>query len=310
MAKATRDAYGEALVELGAANKNIIVLDADLSASTKTNGFQKAYPERHFNAGIAEQDLVGVSAGLAATGKIPFASSFAVFETGRAFEQIRNSVCYPHLNVKLAATHAGITVGEDGATHQANEDISIMRSLPGLSVIVPADAAETKSVIKWAASYQGPVYIRLGRSKVPELFDDSYSLSYGKGVVLREGSDITIIAIGIMVAKALEAADKLAADGIQATVINMSTVKPIDASLISTWAAKTGAVITCEEHSIIGGLGSAVAEVLSEQCPTYLKRIGLCDTFGESGTPDELLEKYGLTAEHIVQEAKAIIAKK
>lgn len=310
MAKATRDAYGEALAELGAVNKNIVVLDADLSASTKTNVFKKAFPDRHFNVGIAEQNLIGVAAGLAASGKIPFASSFAVFATGRSFEQIRNSVCYPQLNVKIAATHAGITVGEDGATHQANEDVAIMRALPNMSVVVPADAAETKSIIKWAAEYNGPVYIRMGRSKVPELFDASYTFAYGKGVVMEEGTAVTIITMGIMVAKALEAAKTLAAEGIQAAVINMSTVKPIDADLIVTYAKKTGAVVTCEEHNIIGGLGSAVAEVLAEQCPTPMVRVGMNDVFGESGTPDALLEKFGLTAEHIAEAAKAVIKRK
>ncbi len=310
MAKATRDAYGEALQELGAVNKDVVVLDADLSGSTKTSVFKKAFPERHFNVGIAEQDLIGVSAGLAASGKIPFASSFAVFATGRCFEQIRNSVCYPQLNVKVAATHAGITVGEDGATHQSTEDVAVMRALPHMSVIVPADAAETKAVIRWAAEYKGPVYIRLGRSKVPEIFDDSYTFSYGKGVILREGAQVTIMAMGVMVEKALKAAELLAAEGIEATVVNMSTVKPIDAALIQKEAAKTGAIVTCEEHNIIGGLGSAVAEVLAEQCPTPLERVGLKDVFGESGTPDALMEKYGLTEGNIAAAAKRVISRK
>lgn len=310
MAKATRDAYGEALQELGAVNKDVVVLDADLSGSTKTSVFKKAFPERHFNVGIAEQDLIGVSAGLAASGKIPFASSFAVFATGRCFEQIRNSVCYPQLNVKVAATHAGITVGEDGATHQSTEDVAVMRALPHMSVIVPADAAETKAVIRWAAEYKGPVYIRLGRSKVPEIFDASYTFSYGKGVILREGAQVTIMAMGVMVEKALKAAELLAAEGIEATVVNMSTVKPIDAALIQKEAAKTGAIVTCEEHNIIGGLGSAVAEVLAEQCPTPLERVGLKDVFGESGTPDALMEKYGLTEGNIAAAAKRVISRK
>ena len=310
MAKATRDAYGEALAELGAVNNDIVVLDADLSASTKTNVFKKAFPNRHFNVGIAEQDLIGVAAGLAATGKIPFASSFAVFATGRAFEQIRNSVCYPRLNVKIAATYAGITVGEDGATHQANEDVAIMRSLPNMSVVVPADAAETKAIIKWAAAYDGPVYIRMGRSKVPDIFDDSYQYTFGKGIVLQDGVDVTLIAMGIMVAKAQEAAKQLEKEGISAAVVNMSTIKPIDAAMITAYAKKTGAVVTCEEHTIMGGLGSAVAEVLGECCPVPLTRVGMNDVFGESGTPDELLVKFGLTAEHIVQAAKAVIARK
>ncbi|MCI1822361.1 MAG: transketolase family protein [Megasphaera sp.] len=310
MAKATRDAYGEALAELGAVNDDIVVLDADLSASTKTSVFKKAFPNRHFNVGIAEQNLIGVAAGLAATGKIPFASSFAVFATGRAFEQIRNSVCYPRLNVKIAATHAGITVGEDGATHQANEDVAIMRSLPNMSVVVPADAAETKAVIKWAAAYDGPVYIRMGRSKVPEIFDDSYQYTFGKGIVLQDGIDVTLIAMGIMVAKAQEAAKELEKEGISAAVVNMSTIKPIDSEMLIACAKKTGAVVTCEEHTIMGGLGSAVAEVLGECCPVPLTRIGMNDVFGESGTPNELLVKFGLTAEHIVQAAKSVIARK
>jgi len=310
MAKATRDAYGEAFAELGAVNDDIVVLDADLSASTKTSVFKKAFPNRHFNVGIAEQNLIGVAAGLAATGKIPFASSFAVFATGRAFEQIRNSVCYPRLNVKIAATHAGITVGEDGATHQANEDVAIMRSLPNMSVVVPADAAETKAVIKWAAAYDGPVYIRMGRSKVPEIFDDSYQYTFGKGIVLQDGIDVTLIAMGIMVAKAQEAAKELEKEGISAAVVNMSTIKPIDSEMLIACAKKTGAVVTCEEHTIMGGLGSAVAEVLGECCPVPLTRIGMNDVFGESGTPNELLVKFGLTAEHIVQAAKSVIARK
>lgn len=310
MAKATRDAYGEALAALGAVNEDIVVLDADLSGSTKTSTFKKVFPDRHFNVGIAEQNLMGVAAGLAACGKIPFASTFAVFATGRAFDQIRSSICYPKMNVKIAATHAGITVGEDGATHQANEDVAIMRSLPNMSVIVPADAAETKAVITWASQYKGPVYIRLGRSKVPELFDDSYTFTYGKAKTLRTGSDVSIIAMGIMTDKALQAAEILAKEGIEAEVLNMSTVKPIDADAVIAAAKTCGAVVTCEEHSIIGGLGSAVAEVLVEHCPVPAQRVGLMDTFGESGTPDALLEKYGLTVDHIVVAAKQVIARK
>ncbi len=310
MGKATRDAYGEALKELGAVNKKIVVLDADLSKSTKTSVFKDAFPERHINVGIAEQNLIGTAAGLAAAGKIPFASSFAVFATGRAFEIIRNSVAYPKLNVKIAATHAGITVGEDGATHQANEDVAIMRAVPNMTVVVPADAAETKAVISWAAEYEGPVYIRLGRSGVSDIFDDSYTFEYGKGKELSQGTDVTIIAMGIMVAPALEAAAELSEKGISAGVINMSCVKPIDTELIVAAAKRSGAVVTCEEHNIIGGLGSAVAEVLGEHSPVPMQRIGLQDCFGESGTPKELLEKYGLTKGAIVAAAMQVISRK
>jgi len=307
---ATRDAYGEALAELGAVNENIVVLEADLSKSTKTSDFKKVYPERHFNMGIAEQNMLGVAAGFAAAGKVPFASSFAVFATGRAYDQIRNSIAYPNLNVKIAATHAGLTVGEDGGSHQMLEDIALMRALPNMTVIVPADGIETKQAVKAAAEYEGPVYIRMGRPKVPVLFGDDYKFEIGKGVVLKEGTDVTLVGTGIMVSKAVEAAELLAAEGISAAVVNISTIKPLDAELIIAQAQKTGAIVTCEEHNIYGGLGSAVAEVLVENCPVPMTRVGVADQFGESGLPDELLEKHGLTAANIAAQAKAVIAKK
>ena len=307
---ATRDAYGEALAELGAVNENIVVLEADLSKSTKTSDFKKVYPERFFNMGIAEQNMIGTAAGFAAAGKTPFASTFAVFAAGRAYDQIRNSIAYPNLNVKIAATHAGLTVGEDGGSHQMLEDIALMRALPNMTVIVPADGIETKQVIKAAAELEGPVYIRLGRPKVPVLFGDDYKFEIGKGVVLKEGTDVTLIGTGIMVSKAMEATELLAAEGISAAVVNISTIKPLDAELIITQAQKTGAVVTCEEHTICGGLGSAVAEVLVENCPVPMARVGVEDKFGESGLPDELLEKYGLSASNIAAKAKAVIAKK
>lgn len=306
---ATRDAYGEALRELGGINKDIVVLDADLSGSTKTGIFKKAYPDRFINVGIAEQNLVATAAGLATSGKIPFASTFAVFASGRAFEIIRNSVCYPKLNVKIAATHAGLSVGEDGATHQALEDLSIMRSLPNMVVLNPADAVETKQCIYKAAEYNGPVYIRLGRSKVPVLFDESYKFEIGKGIELRKGTDVALIATGIMVQKALTAAEELEKEGISARVINISTIKPIDKDIIIKAANETKGIVTIEEHSIIGGLGSAVAEVLVENKPTYLERIGTMDTFGESGDGNLLLEKYGLNIGNIIEKAKKVLAK-
>ena len=307
---ATRDAYGEALAELGAINNQVVVLDADLSKSTKTNDFKKVYPERFFNLGIAEQNLLGTAAGFAASGKIPFASSFAVFAVGRAYDQIRNSIAYPNLNVKIAATHAGLTVGEDGGSHQMLEDIALMRAVPNMTVIVPADGVETKQVVMAAAEHQGPVYIRLGRPKVPVLLGDDYKFEIGKGVVLKEGTDVTLIGTGIMVSKAMEAAELLAADGISAAVVNISTIKPLDNALITEMAQKTGAVVTAEEHNIYGGLGSAVAEVLVETCPVPMARVGVEDKFGESGLPDELLEKYGLTAANIAAKAKEVVAKK
>ena len=307
---ATRDAYGQALAELGATNDKVVVLDADLSKSTKTNDFKKLFPERFFIIGIAEQNLMGTAAGFAATGKIPFASSFAVFAVGRAYDQIRNSIAYPRLNVKIAATHAGLTVGEDGGSHQMLEDIALMRAVPNMTVIVPADGVETRQAVLAAAAYDGPVYIRLGRPKVPVLFGEDYEFEIGKGVVLRDGSDVTLVATGIMVSKAVEAAETLAAEGINAAVVNISTIKPLDDALLIAMAQKTGAVVTCEEHNIYGGLGSAVAEVLVENCPVPMTRVGVEDSFGESGLPDQLLEKYRLTVDNIVKKAKAVMARK
>lgn len=304
MGIATREAYGQALVEL-TKNEKVVVLDADLAHATKTIEFKKACPERFFDMGISEQDMVATAAGFAASGKIPFASSFAIFLAGRAFEQIRNSVCYPKLNVKIAATHAGVTVGEDGGTHQAVEDIALMRSIPNMVVLNPADDVEAKAAIYAATEYYGPVYIRLGRAATPTLHDENYKFEIGKGEVLKEGKDIAIIATGIMVAKALEAAEKLKAEGINATVVNIATIKPLDKELIIKVAKETGKVITVEEHSVIGGLGGAVCEVLSQELPTRTKLLGLNDTFGQSGTPDSLLEHYGLTVENIVNAAKS-----
>ena len=301
---ATREAYGKALVKLGKINDDVVVLDADLSKSTKTNDFYKAYPDRFFNMGIAEQNLVGAACGFAAAGKIPFASTFAMFATGRAFEIIRNSACYPKLNVKICATHAGITVGEDGGSHQSVEDISLMRSIPNMTVLVPADGVEAEKMIFAAAEYNGPMYVRLGRSAVPTLFDENYNFEIGKGVVLKEGNDATIIACGMMVNEALIAADMLKEENINVRVINMSTIKPIDTELIIKAAKETKAIVTAEEHSVIGGLGSAVSEVVSESNPIIVKKVGMNDCFGESGTPGELLEKYGLTAEKIVEKVK------
>lgn len=308
--QATREAYGQALEALGAANENVVVLDADLSKSTKTNLFQKKFPERFFDMGIAEQNMMGVAAGFAATGKVPFASTFAVFATGRAYDQIRNTICYPRLNVKIAATHAGITVGEDGGSHQALEDINLMRGLPNMTVLVPADGPEAYKAVMAAAAYDGPVYIRLGRSAVPTVTDPDADFVIGKGKLLREGTDVTLIACGMMVAVALDAAELLAAEGVNAAVIDMSTIKPIDRALICEWAEKTGVVVTAEEHNIIGGLGSAVSEMLALECPTPLEMVGVEDVFGESGTAAALVEKYGLTKEHIAEKAKKAIARK
>ena len=301
---ATREAYGKALVKLGKTNDHVVVLDADLSKSTKTNDFFKAYPNRFFNMGIAEQNLLGAACGFAASGKIPFVSTFAMFATGRAFEVIRNSVCYPKLNVKICATHAGITVGEDGGSHQSVEDISLMRSIPNMTVLVPADGIEAEKMIFAAAEFDGPTYVRLGRSAVPTIFGEDYNFEIGKGVVLREGNDATIISCGMMVNEALIAADMLKQENINVRVINMSTIKPIDTELIIKAAKETKAIVTAEEHSIIGGLGSAVSEVVSENYPVIVKKVGINDSFGESGTPNELLEKYGLTAKNIVEKVK------
>lgn len=310
MGKATREAYGNALAAVGAKNKNIVVLDADLSKSTKTNVFKEQFPDRFFNVGIAEQNLISVGAGLAAAGKIPFVSSFAMFATGRAFEQIRNAVCYPKLNVKVCATHAGITVGEDGATHQSLEDIACMRVLPNMTVVVPADEAETTSVIEWAANYQGPVYVRLGRAGVDDTTPAGYQFVPGKSQTLVEGADLTIIACGALVGPAVEGAKELAQAGISARVINMASIKPIDKDAIVKAAQETGAILTAEEHNVLGGLGSAVAEVVVQEAPVPMAFVGVQDTFGESGTPKELMAKYGLTAKDIVAAAKKLVARK
>ena len=308
---ATRDAYGQALVELGRENENIVVLDADLSKSTKTADFRKNYPDRFINVGIAEQNLMGMAAGLSTAGKIPFASTFAMFATGRAFEIIRNSIGYPKLNVKICATHSGITVGEDGASHQALEDISCMRTIPNMTVIVPADGVETKAAIHAVAKMDGPVYVRLGRLAAPTINDEAtYKFEIGKGIQLKEGNDVTIVATGLMVNEALEAAKELEINGIHARVINIHTIKPMDTELIAKAAQETGAIVTAEEHNIIGGLGSAVAEVISENCPVPLKRVGTMDTFGESGTPADLMKKYGLTKENIISAVTEIMKKK
>ena len=302
---ATRDSQGNALVELGKEHENLVVLDADLAAATKTGVFKKVFPERHIDCGIAECNMMGVAAGLATTGKVPFASSFAMFAAGRAFEQIRNSIGYPKLNVKIGATHAGISVGEDGATHQCNEDIALMRTIPGMVVINPSDDVEARVAVKAAYEHEGPVYLRFGRLAVPVINDrEDYKFELGKGVVLREGKDITLIATGLPVAETLEAAEKLAADGIDAKVINIHTIKPLDEELIVEAAKETGKVVTIEEHSVIGGLGSAVCDVLSEKAPTKVLKIGINDTYGESGPAVELVKKYGLDAESIYKKIK------
>ena len=303
---ATRDSYGNALAELGTAHENVVVLDADLAAATKTGVFKKAHPERFIDCGIAESNMMGVAAGLAAAGKVPFASSFAMFAAGRAFEQIRNSIGYPKLNVKIGATHAGISVGEDGATHQCNEDIALMRTIPGMVVINPSDDVEARAAVKAAYEHVGPVYMRFGRLAVPVINDrEDYKFELGKGVVLREGKDLTIVATGLPVSNCLEAAEKLAADGIDA--INIHTIKPLDEELIVEAAKATGKVVTVEEHSVIGGLGSAVCDVLSEKAPTQVMKIGINDTYGESGPALELIAKYGLDTESIYQKIKAFV---
>lgn len=302
---ATRESYGNALKELGAENPNVLVLDADLAGATKTGVFKKAYPDRFFDCGIAEGNMVGIAAGLATTGKIPFCSTFAMFAAGRAFEQVRNSVGYPHLNVKIAATHAGISVGEDGATHQCNEDIALMRTIPGMVVLNPADDVEARAAVKAAAEYEGPVYLRFGRLAVPVFNDEAnYKFEIGKGILLREGTDLTIVATGLCVNSALEAAEKLAAEGISAEVINIHTIKPLDKEIILKSAKKTGKVVTAEEHSVIGGLGSAVCDVLSEKLPTPVKKIGVYDVFGESGPAVKLLEKYKLDGAGVYEQIK------
>jgi len=308
---ATRDAYGQTLVELGNERQDIVVMDADLAAATKTGMFKKAHPDRFFNAGIAEGNMMSIAAGLAAAGKTVFASSFAMFAAGRAFEQIRNSIAYPHLNVKIAASHAGVSVGEDGATHQCCEDIALMRSIPGMVILNPADAPEAKAAVRAAADYDGPVYLRFGRLAVPVFNEEKVDFTIGKGKVMREGADVTIIATGLEVNEAMIAAGSLAAEGISARVVNMATIKPIDKDLILACAAETGAIVTAEEHNIIGGLGSAVAEVLVESGkPVPMLRVGVEDTFGRSGPALELLDLYGLTAPHIVNKVKAVLALK
>lgn len=308
---ATRESYGKALAELANINKNVVVLDADLSKSTKTADFKAVAPERFFNMGIAEANMMGVAAGLSTCNKIPFVSTFAMFAAGRAFEQIRNSICYPNLNVKVCATHAGLTVGEDGASHQAIEDISLMRSIPNMTVINPVDDVETKAAIKAIAEMKGPCYVRLGRMAVKTVNDEAtYKFEIGKGITLSEGNDVTIVATGIMVEAALEAKELLSKDGISARVINIHTIKPIDKELLVKAAKETKAIVTAEEHSIIGGLGSAVSEILSEECPVPVLKVGVKDVFGESGKPNELLEAYGLTASDIVTKVKKAISMK
>ena len=305
---ATRESYGNALKDLAEEFPQLVVLDADLAAATKTGIFKKAYPDRHIDCGIAESNMMGVAAGLSLTGKIPFVSSFAMFAAGRAFEQVRNSIGYPHLNVKIGATHAGITVGEDGASHQCNEDIALMRSIPGMVVMCPADDIEAKAAVRAALEYEGPVYIRFGRAAVPVINDKpDYKFEIGKGSVVREGKDVTIVATGIMVDSAIGAAEKLAAEGIDAEIINICTIKPIDKDIIIKSAQKTGKVVTCEEHSVIGGLGSAVCEVLADEYPVKVKRIGMQDVFGESGSASELTHKYELDAEGVYKQVKEFV---
>ena len=307
---ATRDSYGNALVELGKKHPEVVVLDADLAGATKTSVFMKEFPERHIDCGIAEGNMMGVAAGLAATGKVPFASTFAMFAAGRAFEQIRNSIGYPHLNVKIGATHAGISVGEDGATHQCNEDIALMRTIPGMVIINPSDDIEAKAAVEAAYEYEGPVYLRFGRLAVPVINEnENYKFELGKGIVLKEGKDVAIFATGLEVYESLVAAEKLAADGIEAKVINIHTIKPIDEELIVQAAKECGKVVTVEEHSVIGGLGSAVCDVLSAKCPTPVYKIGVEDRFGESGPALELIKKYELGGESIYKKVKEVYFK-
>lgn len=308
--KATRDAYGDGLVALAEKREDLIVLDADLSAATKTGIFRKAYPEKHFNCGIAEANMMGVAAGIATTGKLVFASSFAMFAAGRAFEIVRNSIGYPHLNVKIGATHAGISVGEDGATHQCNEDIALMRTIPGMTIINPSDYVEAKAAVLAMAEYEGPTYLRFGRLAVPVFNDENtYKFEVGKGITMKDGKDVAIIASGLMVAEAVEAGKALAEQGIDARIINIHTIKPIDRDIIIKAAKETGKIITVEEHSVIGGLGSAVGDVVLEECPVPVIKIGMNDVFGESGPAKELLKKYGLCAENIVAVTKAALGK-
>lgn len=308
--ESTRGEYGKTLAKLGAEVPDIVVLDADLSGSTQTHHFAKAFPDRFFNMGVAEQDLMGTAAGLAVGGKIPFASTFAMFATGRAWEQIRQTIAYANLNVKIVASHGGVTVGDDGGSHQALEDLALMRILPNMVVLVPADGPETRAMVRWAAHHQGPVYMRTGRLAVPVIYDDTYCFRLGKGSILREGQDVTLMGIGVMVQPCLEAAQTLAKKGISARVLNLSCLKPLDWELVVDSARRTGAVVTAEEHMVTGGLGSAVSEVLSEQCPVPLKRIGLRDVFGISGKPELLLKHYGLTADDIMGATLKVMAQK
>lgn len=307
---ATRDAYGKALVELGENNPNVLVLDADLAAATKTGAFKKAFPERFFDTGIAEGNMMGVAAGLATTGYTVFASSFAMFSAGRAFEQVRNTIAYPHLNVKIGATHAGISVGEDGASHQCCEDIALMRSIPGMVILNPADDIEARAAVLAAAEHDGPVYMRFGRLAVPRIFDENYKFEIGKAVTLKEGSDVTIIATGLMVNEAIEAAKVLEAEGISVELINMHTIKPLDKEAVIKAAKKTGCIVTAEEHNVIGGLGDAVCDAVCQEYPVPVVKLGVEDTFGKSGPAVELLHIFGLDAENIVKKAKIAISKK
>ena len=307
---ATREAYGNALAEFGAKYENLVVLDADLAAATKTSTFKKAFPDRFFDCGIAENNMINVAVGLSLSGKIPFASTFAMFAAGRSYEQIRNSIGYPHTNVKIGATHAGITVGEDGATHQCNEDLALMRTIPGMTILNPADAVEARLAVEAAIKMQGPCYLRFGRMAVPVIFDKDYKFEIGRGVKLADGTDVSLIATGIEVEQALAARELLAAEGISASVVNIHTIKPLDEDLVVAEAQKTGAVVTCEEHSIIGGLGGAVAECLSAKCPTPVLRVGVEDTFGRSGPAKELVSYFGLDAAAIAAKAKAAVALK
>ena len=307
---ATRDAYGKALVELGEKNPDVLVLDADLAAATKTGGFKKAFPDRFFDTGIAEGNMMGVAAGLATTGYTVFASSFAMFSAGRAFEQVRNTIAYPHLNVKIGATHAGISVGEDGASHQCCEDIALMRSIPGMVILNPADDIEARAAVLAAAEHDGPVYMRFGRLAVPRIFDEDYKFEIGKAVTLKEGSDVTIIATGLMVNEAIEAAKTLEAEGISVELINMHTIKPLDKEAVIKAAKKTGCIVTAEEHNVIGGLGDAVCDAVCDEYPVPVVKLGIEDTFGKSGPAVELLHIFGLDAENIVKKAKIAISKK
>ena len=307
---ATRDAYGKALVELGEKNSNVVVLDADLAAATKTGGFKKAFPDRFFDTGIAESNMMGVAAGLATTGYTVFASSFAMFSAGRAFEQVRNTIGYPHLNVKIGATHAGISVGEDGASHQCCEDIALMRSIPGMVIINPADDVEARAAVLAAAEMDGPVYMRFGRLAVPRIFDENYKFEIGKAVTLKEGTDVTIIATGLMVNEAIQAAEALEAEGISVELINMHTIKPLDKEAVVAAAKKTGCIVTAEEHNVIGGLGDAVCDAVCAEYPVPVVKVGVEDTFGKSGPAVELLHCFGLDAKNIVEKAKIAISKK